>query len=77
MEGKRRDEDKMQESLVVEDGMMVKFPLVPFPLAITVARTFQESPAYVNTSWWSMEPAVSQKYCKRDAWPPSKRSSSI
>ena len=27
------------------------------PSATTVARTFQESPACLNTWWWSMEPA--------------------
>ena len=27
MEGKRRDEEDMQDSLVVEEGRMVKFPL--------------------------------------------------
>ena len=32
MEGKRRDEEDMQDSLVVEEGRMVKFPLVPLPL---------------------------------------------
>ena len=32
MEGKRRDEEDMQDSLVVEEGMMFKFPLVPLPL---------------------------------------------
>ena len=31
MEGNRRDEEDMQDSLVVEDGMMVHFPLVSFP----------------------------------------------
>ena len=36
--------------------------------ATTVARTFQESPANLNTFWWSMEPAVPQKYCKTDTW---------
>ena len=30
MEGKRKDEEYMQDSLVVEKGMIVKFPLVPF-----------------------------------------------
>ena len=30
MEGKRRDEEDLQDSLVVEDSMRVKFPLVPF-----------------------------------------------
>ena len=30
MEGKRRDEEDVQDSLVLEEGMMVKFPLVPF-----------------------------------------------
>ena len=37
--------------------------------ATTVARTCQESPACLNTCWWSMEPAVPQKYCKTDTWP--------
>ena len=32
MEGKRRDEGEMQDILVVEEGMMVNFPLVPLPL---------------------------------------------
>jgi hypothetical protein len=34
MEGKGRErrEEKTQDSLVVEDVMMVNFPLVPFPL---------------------------------------------
>ena len=30
MEGKRRDYEDMQDSLVVEEGMIVKFHLVPF-----------------------------------------------
>ena len=30
MEGKRRDEEDMQDCMVVEEGMMVKFSLVPF-----------------------------------------------
>ena len=30
MEGKRRDKEDMQDSLVVEEGMIVKFPLLPF-----------------------------------------------
>ena len=30
MEGKRRDDKDMQDSLVVQEGMIVKFPLVPF-----------------------------------------------
>ena len=30
MEGKRRDEEDLQDSLVVEDSMRVKFPVVPF-----------------------------------------------
>ena len=32
MEGKERDEEKLQDSLVVEEVMMVNFLLVPFPL---------------------------------------------
>ena len=31
MEGKRRDEEEIQDGLVVEEIMMVNFPLVPFP----------------------------------------------
>ena len=34
MEEKSRDEEDMQESLVVEKGMIVKFPLVPFATCI-------------------------------------------
>ena len=30
MDGKRRGEEDMQDSLVVEAGMMVNFPLIPF-----------------------------------------------
>ena len=29
MKGKRRDEEDMQDRLVVEEGMIIKFPLVP------------------------------------------------
>ena len=29
---KRRDDKEMQDSLVLEEGMMVKFPLIPLPL---------------------------------------------
>ena len=32
MEGKRRDEEDMQDCLVVEEGMKFNFPLVPLPL---------------------------------------------
>ena len=32
MEGKRRDEEDKQDSLVVEENRMVKFPLVLLPL---------------------------------------------
>ena len=32
MEGKRRDQEEMQDSLVVEECMIVNFPLVPLPL---------------------------------------------
>ena len=30
IEGNRRDEEDMQDSLVVEEGMIFKLPLVPF-----------------------------------------------
>ena len=105
------DEDEMHDSLVVEEGIIVKFPFVTvatfaapasrfffsqkeevkqphcrdtqrpnimnylvtpealdhLPLTTlhvcqnsvtTVARAFQESPACLNTCWWSMEPAI-------------------
>ena len=29
MEGKRRDEEDFQDSLVVQEGVLVKLPLVP------------------------------------------------
>ena len=32
MEGNRRDEEEIQDDLVVEVVLMVNFPLVPFPL---------------------------------------------
>ena len=32
MEGKKRDEEDMQDSLVLEEGMMFNFPLVTLPL---------------------------------------------
>ena len=35
----------------------------------TVAGTCQESPAYLNTYWWFMQPASLQKYWKTDTWP--------
>ena len=111
----------MKDSLVVEKGMFVKFPLaplatcllhlqlllqgsfhqeelkqlhcrdtqipkvinvwcllshqitchlVPFPFyqnsATTVARNSLTKPACLSTCWWSMEPAISKKYCKTD-----------
>ena len=117
----------MQDSLVVEEGLIVKFPLVTFapcllPLQLqlpgsfqqeevkqpnwrdtqrpsvmnyrvppeapdhlplfalpclpeycshcaTVARTSHDSKAFLNTCWWSMEPAVPRKYCKTYTWP--------
>ena len=40
MEGKRRDEEDMQDSLVVEEGMIVKFPLVPFATFAACASRF-------------------------------------
>ena len=40
MEGKRRDEEDMQDSLVVEEGMIVKFPLVPFANFAAPASSF-------------------------------------
>ena len=41
MEGKRRDEEDMQDSLVVEEGMIVKFPSVPVAIfAVPDSRFF-------------------------------------
>ena len=41
MEGKRRDEEDMHDSLVVEEVMIVKFPLVPFTtFAASALRLF-------------------------------------
>ena len=40
MEGKRRDEEDMKDSLVVEEGMIVKFPLVPFATFAAPASRF-------------------------------------
>ena len=40
MEGKRRDAENMQDSLVVEDGMKVKFSLVPFATFASPASRF-------------------------------------
>ena len=41
MEGKRRDEEDMHDSLVVEEGMIVKFPWVPFAnFAASASRFF-------------------------------------
>ena len=45
IEGNRRDEEDMQDSLVLEEGMIVKFPLVPFvtcflPLQLLLQGSF-------------------------------------
>ena len=44
--------------------------LPPFPVcqnsATTGARTSLKNKACLSTCWWSMEPAVSTKYCKMD-----------
>ena len=47
MEGKKRDIEDMQDSLVVEEGMIVKFPLVPFatcllPLQLLLQGSLQQ-----------------------------------
>ena len=42
----------------------------PFPVcqngATTVARTSLTKTVCLSTCWWSMEPAISKKYCKTD-----------
>ena len=40
MEGKRRDKEHMQDSLVVEAGMIVKFPLVSVATFAALASRF-------------------------------------
>ena len=47
VEGTRRDDEDMQDSLVVEEGMIVKCPLVPFatwvlPLEFLLQGSFQQ-----------------------------------
>ena len=47
MDGKRRDDEEMQDSLVVEEGMIVKFPMVHFatcllPLQLLLQGSFQQ-----------------------------------
>ena len=47
IEGKRREEEDMQGSLVVEEGIIVTFPLVPFatcllPLQFLLLGPFQQ-----------------------------------
>ena len=54
-EGKRRDEEDVQDSLVVEEGMIVKFPLLPFstcllPLQLLLQGSFQ--PEEVKQPHW-------------------------
>ena len=46
----------MEDSLVVEQGMLVKFPLVPFAICLLHLQLLLQ------------EPAVSKKYCKTDIW---------
>ena len=40
MEGKRRDAEDMQDSLEVQEGMMVRFPFVPFATFAAPASRF-------------------------------------
>ena len=40
MEGKRRDAEDIQDSLVVQEGMIVKFPLVPVVIFASPALRF-------------------------------------
>ena len=47
MEGNSRDEEDMQDNLVVEEGIMVKFSLVPFatcllPLQLLLQGSFRQ-----------------------------------
>ena len=36
MDGKRRDEEEVQDRQVVEEVMMVNFPLIPFPFVFSL-----------------------------------------
>ena len=108
----------MEDSLVVEEGMLVKLPSVPFVtcllhMQLLIQGSFRqeevkqphcrdtqrpniinylgppEAPDHLSlatlpclpeqcnhcgknffkkTCWWSMEPAVSKKYCMKDIW---------
>ena len=112
----------MEDSLVVEEGIMGKFPLVPFAMCLlhlqlllqgsfhqeevkqphfrdaqrsnimndlgllrhqltchsppflvcqnsaTIVAKTSIKKACLSTCWWSMEPAVSKKYCKTHIW---------
>ena len=50
-EGKRRDEEDMHDSLVVEEGMIVKFPFVLIAtFAAPALRFFQARRSLTNTS---------------------------
>ena len=40
MEGRRRDEEDMNDSLVLEERMIVKFILVPFAIFAAAASRF-------------------------------------
>ena len=44
MKGKRRDEEDMQDSLLVEEGMLFNFPFVPYHLS--------PSPAALSTRFF-------------------------
>ena len=40
MEGKRRDEEDIQDTMVMQEGMIVKFPLVPVATFAAPASRF-------------------------------------
>ena len=60
MEGKRRDKDDIQDSLVVQESMIVKFPLVPVAaFALADAQSIglvQRPPPPDKTARWRCRP---------------------
>ena len=56
MKGKRRDEEDMQDSLMVEECMVVMFPLVSFPTCVLLMqlqtlRFFQQEEEVIQPHW--------------------------
>ena len=50
MKGKRRDEEDMQDSLVLEEGMILKFPLVYITTFAAPASRFFPERKFLTTT---------------------------